>query len=256
MTPVEGRDLYDDPRFHDGYRRLRATGAGINEALEIPAMARHLPAVQGASVVDLGCGTGALARRLADAEAAEVVAVDASRRMLANAEPHPRVRFIQADLESLSLPSRSADLVVSSMVLHYVADYPALVRRIADWLRPGGRLVFSQEHPICTAHRGMPGWLQTGEAEEGCHIGAGWVWPVDDYASEGPRTQHWILEGVGKHHRRTSTLIATLLGAGLDLTAIEEPTPTATALHTRPELAEHLRRPPILLLAARRRAES
>jgi predicted TPR repeat methyltransferase len=39
------------------------------------------------------------------------------------------------------------------MVLHYIADYPNLLRRIAGWLRPGGMLVFSQEHPICTAHR-------------------------------------------------------------------------------------------------------
>lgn len=253
MTAVEGRDLYDDPRFHDGYRQLRNTGAGINEALEIPAMARHLPAVRGASVVDLGCGTGALARRLADAGAAEVLAVDASRRMLAEAEPHPGVRYVQADLESLTLPPGCADLVVSSMVLHYVGDFRGLVGRIADWLRPGGQLLFSQEHPICTAHQGMPGWLRTGEAGQGEPGGEGWVWPVDDYAFEGPRTQHWILDGIGKHHRRTATLIATLLEVGLELTAVEEPVPSATALQDRPELAEHLRRPPILLLAARRR---
>ncbi|WP_431929740.1 class I SAM-dependent methyltransferase [Nonomuraea jabiensis] len=238
-----GRDLYDDPRFFEGYRRLRDSGAGINDAVEIPAMSRMLPPVAGATVVDLGCGTGGLARRLADAGAARVLAVDSSRRMLASAAPHPRVRYLRADLEKLTLPARHADLVVSSLVLHYVADYPGLVGRVAHWLRPGGRFVFSIEHPICTAADPMAGWLTTGE---------GTVWPVDDYAAEGPRTQNWIVESVEKHHRRMSTLIGGLLDAGLELTGIDELVPGPAALRSRPHLAEHLRRPPLLVLGARR----
>ncbi|WP_433176246.1 class I SAM-dependent methyltransferase [Actinoallomurus sp. CA-150999] len=237
MTGIAGRDLYDDPRFFEGYRRLRTSGTALNDAIEVPAMARLLPPVAGLSVVDLGCGTGALARRLADEGAADVLAVDASERMLVSAEKHPRVRYLRADLETLTLPPGCADLVVSSLALHYVADYPALIRSVAGWLRPGGGFLFSQEHPICTARRPMTGWLETGN---------GTVWPVDDYAAEGPRTQNWIVEGVMKHHRRTATLINALLGAGLELTGIDEPGPALDS----PELAEHLRRPPILLLAA------
>ncbi|MET8144602.1 methyltransferase domain-containing protein [Sphaerisporangium sp. NPDC005288] len=238
-----GRDLYDDPRFFEGYRRLRNCGAGINDAIEIPAMSRMLPPVAGAAVIDLGCGAGTLARRLADAGAAHVLGVDSSQRMLALATPHPRVRYLHADLDELTLPVRCADLVVSSLVLHYVADYPGLVRRVAHWLRPGGRFVCSIEHPICTATDPMTGWRQTGE---------GTVWPVDDYASEGLRTQNWIIEGVEKHHRRMATLIGGLLDAGLELTGIDEPVPGPAALHSHPHLAEHLRRPPLLLLGARR----
>jgi ubiquinone/menaquinone biosynthesis C-methylase UbiE len=241
-----GRDLYDDPRFLGGYRRLRQSGAGINDAIEIPAMSRLLPPVTGAAVLDLGCGTGALARRLADAGAAQVLAVDSSQRMLALATPHPQVRYLRADLDELTVPDRMADLVVSSLVLHYVADYPALVQRIAHCLRPGGRFVFSIEHPICTAADPMTSWRQTAE---------GTVWPVDDYAAEGPRTQHWIIEGVKKHHRRMATLIGGLLDAGLELTGIDEPVPDPAVLQRHPHLAEHLRRPPLLVLGARRRQE-
>ncbi|MDP4500597.1 class I SAM-dependent methyltransferase [Nonomuraea turcica] len=239
-----GRDLYDDPRFFEGYRRLRDSGAGINDAIEIPAMSRMLPPVAGAAIVDLGCGAGALAHRLADAGAAHVLAVDSSQRMLALATPHPRVRYLHADLDELTLPAHSADLVVSSLALHYVADYPGLVRRVAHWLRPDGRFIFSIEHPICTAADPMTGWRKTGE---------GTVWPVDDYASEGPRTQSWIIEGVEKHHRRLATLIGGLLDAGLELTGIDEPVPGPAILQSHPHLAEHLRRPPLLLLGARRR---
>ncbi|MEU4766395.1 class I SAM-dependent methyltransferase [Actinosynnema sp. NPDC023794] len=238
-----GRDLYDDDRFFAGYRLLRDSAAAINDVIEIPALDRMLPPVAGASIVDLGCGTGALARRLADAGAADVVAVDSSRRMLALATPHPRVRLLRADLDELALPACSADLVVSSLALHYVADYPGLVERVARWLRPGGRFVFSVEHPVCTAADPMTGWLRTED---------GTVWPVDDYAREGSRTQRWIIEGVEKHHRRLTTLIGALLAAGLELTGIDEPVPSRAALADRPQLAEHLRRPPLLVLAARR----
>ncbi|NUP52949.1 MAG: class I SAM-dependent methyltransferase [Catenulispora sp.] len=239
-----GRELYDDRHFFEGYRRLRDTETGINDAIEIPAMNRMLPSVQGASVVDLGCGTGQLARRLADAGAVDVLAVDSSWRMLAAAARHPRIRYLRADIDELSLRRCSADLVVSSLALHYVADYAGLVQRVAHWLRPGGRFVFSVEHPICTASDPMTGWRRIAEDT---------VWPVDRYASEGPRTQTWIVEGIQKHHRRVATLIGGLLDAGLELTGVDEPEPSPAMVRRHPHLAEHLRRPPLLVLAARRK---
>ena len=36
---------------------------------------------------------------------------------------------------------RAVELVVSSLAIHYVEDYAALMRRIAGWLAPGGVLV-------------------------------------------------------------------------------------------------------------------
>jgi 2-polyprenyl-3-methyl-5-hydroxy-6-metoxy-1,4-benzoquinol methylase len=92
---LPGRVLYDDPEFFAGYQHLRTIGAGLNEELEQPALTRMLLPVLGTSVVELGCGDGSLARRLADAGAQQVLAVDSSRRMLALAarQPHPRVRL-------------------------------------------------------------------------------------------------------------------------------------------------------------------
>jgi SAM-dependent methyltransferase len=156
-------------------------------------------------------------------------------------------RLRASDLERLTLPGRCADLVVSSLALHYVPDYRDLVRRVAGWLGPGGRFVFSIEHPICTATDPMTGWLETGN---------GTVWPVEDYVAEGPRSQRWIVEGVRKYHRRVSTLIGGLLDAGLELAGIDEPAPGPAAVRNDPHLAEHLRRPPVLLLSARRGDEA
>jgi hypothetical protein len=122
-----------------------------------------------------------------------------------------------------------------------VTGYQELLGRIAAWLRPGGHLVYSIEHPICTARSPMTGWHEScGERH----------WPVDNYAEEGPRTQAWLGVNVTKHHRRLTTLIEGVLAAGLTLTGIDEPYPGDDTLAVRPDLADHRRRPPLLIVAA------
>jgi SAM-dependent methyltransferase len=135
------------------------------------------------------------------------------------------------------------DLVVSSLALHYVAGYQELVRRVAQWLRPDGQFIYSVEHPICTARNPMTGWYECrGERH----------WPVDDYADEAPRLQSWLGGQVTKHHRRITTLISATLAAGLAVSGIDEPYPDHVSLARRPDLADHRRRPPLLIVAARK----
>lgn len=240
---LPGRDLYDDPDFFARYQLMRATRAGLNDELEQPALMRMLPRMHGASVIELGCGDGTLARRLAGAGAQQVLAVDFSRQMLALAasQPHPRVRYQRADIETLRQPAASADCVVSSLALHYVRDYPGLIRRIARWLRPGGHLAFSIDHPVCTAASPMAGWLAAGDTT---------FWPVDHYAEETARSQQWLGSAVRKYHRRLTTVVGAVLAAGLTLTGLDEPWPGDEAVARQPDLAQHRRRPPLLLVAA------
>ncbi|GAA2839093.1 class I SAM-dependent methyltransferase [Kribbella solani] len=232
--PRDGAGLYDDPDFLAGYRHLRRTGQGINDELEIPAMNAVLATlpVAGARVVDLGCGEGGLAVRLAMAGAAEVLAVDASEQMLAAATPHPRVRYQRADLATFDLPSGSADLIVSSMALHYVEDFDILVSRAASWLS-SGVFVFSVEHPVMTAPM----------------VAADGV--VDDYADEGRRERTWFVDRVVKYHRTIGSIVATLRRHGFQLEVLDEPLPTPEQVAAHPHLAIHRRRPPVLLVAAR-----
>ena len=59
------------------------------------------------------------------------------------------------------------DLVVSVLALHYVDDYRRLVARIAEWLVPGGVVVYSTEHPIlprdCRPTAGCAGRRDVGD---------------------------------------------------------------------------------------------
>lgn len=242
------RYLYDDPEFFGRYQQLRRREAGLNEELEQPALTRLLPPVAGADVLDIGCGDGRLARWLACQGARRVLGVDPAARMLALAAEHgdPRVRYCRASAETLDLAPGRLDLVVSSLALHYVAGYEALIGRVAGWLRPGGELVFSVEHPVRTARDPMTGWLTA--------PGGVTVWPVDDYALETARTQLWLGTRVTKYHRRLATLIGAVLAAGLTLTGIDEPSPDDQTVARRPDLADHRRSPPLLVIAARRPA--
>ncbi|MCC6621544.1 MAG: class I SAM-dependent methyltransferase [Deltaproteobacteria bacterium] len=85
---------------------------------------------------DAGTGNGQAALLLAD-HFEEVVASDASAAQIAEATPHPRVRYTVATAEASGLPDHSVDLAVSTQALHWFDHdrYYAEVRRV---VRPGG----------------------------------------------------------------------------------------------------------------------
>jgi malonyl-CoA O-methyltransferase len=119
-------------------------------ALEEPFVHEAIGAAAGLTVLDLGCGTGRHALRLA-AAGAEVTAVDFSEGMLAEARRKPGaefVRFLAHDLhDPLPLPAGSFDLVVSGLVLEHLRDLAGFFREARRMLRPCGRAVVSAMHP-------------------------------------------------------------------------------------------------------------
>jgi SAM-dependent methyltransferase len=243
MSP---QNIYDNPQFFGRYMALRRTESGLNAALEWPAFLRLLPpSLQGLRVLDLGCGFGEFARAARLRGAREVIGIDISARMLCEARRRtndPAITYVRAAIEDFEAGERSFDLVVSSLALHYVEDYAAVVQRVAAALTGGGRFAFSVEHPMCTA-------LATGDWHRGPD-GAAVHWPVDRYRDEGERRTSWFVEGVIKHHRTLETYVNGVLGAGLHLVRLEEPEAAAEHVLARPELAIHRRRPPLLLMAA------
>ena len=241
------QNIYDDPAFFAGYRDLRTQDTGLNGILEVPALLQLLPALDGAHVLDLGCGFGDFARLARARGAASVTGVDVSARMLAEAVQRtrdPAIVYVHGAIEAFR-PTQAFDLVVSSLALHYVEDYAGVVRRVFDALAPGGSFLFSVEHPLCTAH--PAGWVKDAE-------GAKLHWPVDRYGDEGPRATRWFVDGVVKYHRTVETYVGALLDAGFALAYLGEPVPTSEALAARPALANEVRRPPFLVLKAARPA--
>ena len=91
-------------------------------------------------VVDLGCGTGELTRRLADAlPNSNVLGLDLSAAMLEKATPHARdgLRFELGDQAALT---GQWDLIFSNAALHWSENHETLIPKLLQHLKPGGQL--------------------------------------------------------------------------------------------------------------------
>lgn len=240
------QNIYDDATFFAAYSRLPRSLSGLDGAPEWPALRALLPAMRGLNVLDLGCGFGWFCRWARQQGAARIVGIDVSENMLARARTmtdDPAIGYTRADLEHLDLPAASFELVYSSLALHYIEDLERLMARVQACLVAGGRLVFSVEHPLMTAPA-HPGWSVDAAGRK--------AWPIDTYLDEGARATNWLAEGVIKQHRTLATYINMLLGLGFTLAHIEEWGPALEQIAAQPDLADERRRPPFLLVSARR----
>lgn len=128
--------------------RLAERLSQINGVLQ-----RHLAGT--AHVLDLGCGTGDIARAAASA-GMQVTGCDISREMLSRAselDENGTVSWLELDADWCCLPFETAafDGVVASSVLEYVKDPHLVFSQCARVLRPGGILVCTvpnMTHPV------------------------------------------------------------------------------------------------------------
>jgi arsenite methyltransferase len=112
------------------------------------------------TVLEIGCGTGTLALRLAPS-AAEVHGLDISREMVriardkATAQGVPNVYFHEGAFDESfdMLGAESIDGLCAYSVLHLMEDRPGALRRMFALLRPGGFLVSST---VCLAESWVP----------------------------------------------------------------------------------------------------
>lgn len=239
------QNIYDDPGFFEGYSRLQRSVEGLAGAAEWPAIRALLPDLRGLEVVDLGCGFGWFCRWAAEQGAAGVLGLDVSDKMLERARAETtdaRIRYDRADLEKLQLSKASFDLVYSSLAFHYIENFAGLLANIHQSLKPGGRLIFSIEHPIYMAPR-QPDWLVDADG--------GKTWPLNSYQIEGKRLTNWLAEGVVKQHRTMGTTLNLLIKSGFTIAHVEEWSPSNEDLALHPDWAIELERPMFLLISTR-----
>ncbi len=238
------QNIYDDPAFFAGYSDFPRSRLGLEGTAEWESFRALLPPVAGKRVVELGCGFGHLSRWLAAEGAQRVLAFDLSEKMLAAAgaaTTDAAIEYRRADLDTLVLAPLGADLVVSTLTFHYLADFARLASMLHAALVPGGALVFSVEHPVYAA-RAVPEWAPAANGRD--------AFAIADYSLEGPRRTDWIVDGVVKYHRTIATMLNTLAAAGFAYKAMEEWRPSEAQLAANPDWATtELARPMFLLVA-------
>jgi ubiquinone/menaquinone biosynthesis C-methylase UbiE len=109
---------------------------------------KYLPLRSGMSVLDAGCGSGSMTRRIAAAESgATVVGVDLREpyldfaRRKAEAENLTNATFEKADVRALPFPDATFDIVWHKYLLQWVRDPQAAMAEFARVSKPGGLIV-------------------------------------------------------------------------------------------------------------------
>lgn len=105
----------------------------------------------GATVLDVPCGSGVALRALRPEQRVRWIAVDLDARMLERCAQRvrergldpARVELLAADMQALPLPAASADLALAYSGLHMVADPAAALAEVVRCLKPGGELIGS-----------------------------------------------------------------------------------------------------------------
>jgi SAM-dependent methyltransferase len=134
-------------------------GQGFRERRNQESLALLLDCLRltgGESVLEIGCGTGAVTLPLAQAvgEHGRVVAVDISEPMLGVARQHVaeggmhNVMLLLGDAQSMALEQAAFDIATSRMGVMFFADPVAAFRNIGTALKPSGRLVFACWAPL------------------------------------------------------------------------------------------------------------
>ncbi len=143
------------PDFADIFERLLVPAIFDRYARDLIERAR--PFGPSDRILDLGCGTGIVARILRDrlGGAARLTGLDINAGMLAKAKSiAPDIEWCEGNASALPFADRSFEVVLAQQVLQFVPDRQAALREIRRVLVPGGRLIASTWRP--RSHQPLP----------------------------------------------------------------------------------------------------
>lgn len=203
-------DHYD--RFATAYDAENEASL-VNAYYERPAMIALAGDVAGLRILDAGCGSGPLTAALRE-RGAEMSGFDGSPAMIALARERlgDDVPLAVADLaEPLPYADEAFDLVVASLVLHYLQDWSKPLAELKRVLAPGGRLIISVNHPtVYMVNYPDEDYFVTRQFTE-----------EYDFAGEPGSLTYW--------HRPLHAIVEAVTAAGFRIRSIDEPRPSPDA---------------------------
>ena len=202
--------------------------------------------VRGRRALDIGCGEGRFSRLLAGL-GAEVTGVDLTEPLIERARELAvgGDTYVVGDAANLAgIEDESFDIAVSYIVLVDLLDYRASIEAAYRVLRPGGRFVVCNVHPMRSA---VPyGWINQG--------GRKLFYAVDNYWDEGPREFPWWGKNFVNMHRTLSSYVNAFVESGFALESLDEPTPSEAQLVENPSFDDEFRAPNFIVYKLRKPA--
>jgi len=225
-----GRDLWNrKAEFWDALHGDE--GNQFHQQLVGPSVERLLQLKSGERVLDVACGNGVLARRLAEAGGI-VTATDFSEDLitLARKRKQPAGQMINYQVVDatdeaalVALGEQQFDAVVCSMALMDMPVIAPLYHAVTQLLKPNGRFVFANAHPAFNSNN--PVFVAEKGDREGLiyeHTGV----KIFQYLQMAPVKGAGAPDEPNPHyyyHRPLHQLLGEAFAAGLLLDAIEEP---------------------------------
>jgi SAM-dependent methyltransferase len=238
---VDGEELWE----HNALWWQRGFTEGADAEYEeqiLPLVDEHLRGAR--RVLDVGCGEGQVARRIARL-GAKVVGVDPSPTQIRTATRRGGGPcYAQARAEQLPCADASVDAVVVCLALEHVDPFEPAIAEIARVLAPGGRFVFFLGHPLLQA----PGSCWVDDVTFGEQY-----WRVGPYLPDDVAVDE-VAPGVHLPfaHRPLSRYVHEMGRVGLLVEDMVEPPPSSDVLGMTDAIAHADTIPRLLVLRARR----
>jgi len=239
---VDNEALWEE---HAGWWQREFTDGRDAEYEEqiLPLVARHLRGAR--RVLDIGCGEGQVARRIA-ALGAGVIGIDPTPSQVAVARargggPH----YGRARGEALPCRDAAFDAVLLCLAIEHIDAFETAIQEVARVLEPGGRFVLLLCHPLLQAPGS--GWID--DQILGEHY-----WRVGAYLHDDTMLDN-VADGVDLMfiHRPLSRYVHAMGEAGLLIDDMEEPSPPEQFAADTWGYPEAATIPRVLLLRATRR---
>ncbi|MFM7725521.1 MAG: class I SAM-dependent DNA methyltransferase, partial [Flavobacteriales bacterium] len=148
---------YDTQKLYDGQAdQWKRTGPVLlSDYSARPFVMNLCEPVQGARILDIGCGEGYVGRELLKRGAHEIHGIDISSAMIEKAEEEKRLQGITnatyeaRDIRQLRDGEFQVDCVLAMFLFNYLDsdDTTAVMTRAINQLKPGGHFIFSVPHP-------------------------------------------------------------------------------------------------------------
>lgn len=182
----------------------------FNTYFERPSVIEELKKIEFSKVLDAGCAAGWYAKWFLD-NGAQVTCLDFDAALLEKCKQRlgEKAQYLQANLKyKIPLDNATYDLVLSSLTLDYIEDWTVPLNEFYRILSPGGRLIFSVQHPLDydTQHSQEPYFTKKLIVHNTSDLGI-------DYC-------------VKYYHRTLTEILKSVIDAGFIIENVVEPLPT------------------------------